>query len=311
PRIANPHKHQPTPLLETARDNTTGRRADFAKWLTRDDNALFLRVIANRLWQHHFVVPLVGTPNDFGKQGETPTHPQLLDWLATELPRRDWSLKKMHELMVTSSTYRQSSLKINPEDPDNRLLTRMNRRRLSGEAIRDAMLALGGQLNEKTGGPGVHLPLPEEVKITLLKKHIKETEDVNEHRRRSIYVFTRRNLRYPTFDVFDRPDALQSCAQRSESTTSTQSLTQLNSAFSRAMAEGLAKVVREQVSVKDPSAWVDVATWRVFGRGPTEREYDFAYAWVREEAGENADRPEALEDLCLALFNSNAFLYVD
>lgn len=310
PRIANPHKHQPTPLLETARENTTGRRADFARWLTRQDNALFLRVTANRLWQHHFVVPLVGTPNDFGKQGAKPLNPQLLDWLATELPRRGWSLKAMHKLLVTSSAYRQSSLKVNPADPENRLLSRMNRRRLSGEATRDAMLAIAERLNPKTGGPGVHLPLPSEVKVTLLKKHVKETEDVAEHDRRSVYVFARRNLRHPMFDVYDRPDALQSCARRAESTTSTQSLTQLNSEFSREMSAMLAIRIAE-IAGRDSSAWIDLAFWRVLGRGPTEAEYELAFAWIEEQIGENRDSPDALADFCLALFNSNAFLYVD
>ncbi|MFT5465763.1 MAG: hypothetical protein ACI8UO_000859 [Verrucomicrobiales bacterium] len=310
PRIANPAKHKPTPLLETAQGNTTGRRADFAKWLTREDNALFLRVSVNRLWQHHFVQPLVGTPNDFGRQGDEPLNQQLLDWLAAELPRQNWSLKAMHKMMVTSTVYRQSSLKINPADPDNRLMSRMNRRRLTGEALRDSMLAIGERLSAKAGGESVHLPLPAEVKITLLKKHIKETEDEAEHDRRSIYAFARRNLRHPMFDVYDRPDALQSCARRSESTTSTQSLTQLNSEFSREMATELATAIVEAVGA-DPSAWVDTAVWRVFGRAPTEAEYELAYAWLREQVGENRDSPIALADFCLALFNSNAFLYVD
>lgn len=310
PRIANPAKHQPAPLLETARGNTTGRRADFAKWLTREDNALFLRVLANRIWQHHFVRPLVRTPNDFGRQGDTPEHQQLLDWLATELPRQEWSLKSIHKLIVTSSAYRQSSLKTAAGDPDNRLLSRMNRRRLSGEALRDAMLSIGGRLNPKPGGPGVHLPLPDEVKITLLKNQVQETMDPAEHDRRSIYVFARRNLRYPMFDVYDRPDALQSCARRGDSTTATQSLTQLNSAFSREMAGELASAIVE-IAGADPSAWVDTAIWRVFGRAPTDSEYQLGYDWLLEQAGENADSPDSLADFCLALFNSNAFLYVD
>ena len=315
-RIVNPKHEQVPSLLETMRPKSSGRRAAFAEWLTRKDNQLFLRVIANRLWLYHFDRPLVGTPNDFGRKGELPTHPDLLDWLATELPRQQWSLKQMHKLLVTSATYRQTSRPVNDQwkaatqaDPENRYYSRMHRRRLSGEEIRDAMLVVSEQLNEKRGGPGVMLPLPEEVKVTLLKKHLKVTEDPKEYTRRSVYVFARRNLRYPMFDVFDRPDGLMSCAQRTVSTTATQSLTQMNSPFTRETANHVAESIVEVTG--DASSWVDLATWRILGRAPTNLEFQLSKMWLHNQVDLTRDAPDALSDYCVALLNSNAFLYVD
>src|SRR5262249_37496605 len=135
---------------------TTGRRLALAKWLTRPENPLVGRAMVNRLWQHHFGRGLVTTPADLGIQGERPTPPELLDWLATELPRRGWSLKQLHRLMVTSTAYRQSASsgqQAGGSDPENRLLSRMNRRRLEGEALADSRLAAGGRLNPAPGGP--------------------------------------------------------------------------------------------------------------------------------------------------------------
>lgn len=318
-RIINP-EHEPVPsLLETMRPNSSGRRAALAEWLTREDNQLFLRSSVNRIWQHHFGTPLAGTPNDLGVKGDPPTHPELLDWLATELPRQDWSLKQMHKLLVTSATYRQSSQPMDEQqwalavekDPRNELYSRMNRKRLSGEAIRDAMLVASDSLNPKPGGPSVRLPLPEEIQHTLLKKHQETTQDTTEYTRRSVYVFSRRNLGYPMFDVFDRPDRQTSCAIRNQSTTPTQSLTQLNSPFSRDMADGLAKSILDQVGM-NPSAWIDAANWQVLGRAPTNQERDVVRRWLEAQMVDAGEAPPVvLSDYCLALFNTNAFLYVD
>lgn len=324
PSIANPMQA----AYETPRVSddaaSSMRRKELALWLSRPDHPLTLRVTVNRLWMHHFGKPLVATPNDFGTMGEPPTHPELLDWLATELPRRNWSLKAMHRLLVTSAAWRQASTGSGApwdrklaEDPDNRLLSRMNRHRLSGEALRDAMLHISGRLNPKRGGPGFRPPLPEEVTVTLLKGQWPVTENRSEHYRRSIYLFARRNLRFPMFDVFDRPDALASCARRSESTTAPQSLALLNSRFtlerSRDLADSIAKKAGDQ-----PTDPVRLAYRKVLGRGPTANELELGRQFLsrQTERIQNREtdpqaRPDALTDLCLALFNLNAFVYVD
>ena len=200
-------------------------RLALANWLASDDNFLATRVIVNRIWQHHFGHGLVQSPSDFGVMGESPSHPELLDWLAGEFARRGGSLKQLHKLMLTSATYRQTSRPAeNPSpaelarwqsateiDPENRLLWRANRRRLDGEAIRDCMLAAADRLSPKRGGPGVMPPLPDELTITLLKDQWKPSPDEEDHRRRSIYIFARRNLRFPFFEAFDRPETTASC----------------------------------------------------------------------------------------------------
>lgn len=324
----------PNPIAE----ESTGQRAELARWLTRPDHPLTLRVIANRLWLHHLGRPLIGTPNDLGAQGEKPTHPKLLDWLAAELPRRDWSLKSMHRLIVMSATYRQASSGQGDAwkskllvDPRNRLYSRMNRRRLGGEAARDAMLQIANRLNRKSGGPGFRPPLPKEVTVTLLKKQWPVTKDVSEHYRRSIYLFARRNLRYPMFEVFDRPDALASCAQRNQSTTAPQSLTLLNSEFSLASARDLASLILAQTD-RTLSQQIDEAYRRVLGRPPDANELETGKAFITRQSSDlrKEKRPlekmavptgkqaqtdphhaAALTDYCLALFNLNEFLYVD
>jgi len=317
-RIVNP-EHEPVPsLLETIQPHSSGRRMAFAEWLAREDNQLFLRSSVNRLWLHHFGKPLAGTPNDLGVRGKQPAMPELLDWLATELPRRQWSLKEMHKLMVTSTTYRQTSQPVdlgkwaaaNFADPENQFFSRMNRTRLSGEAIRDAMLDSCGMLNRKAGGPSVNLPLPAEVELTLLKKQRQVTEDVSEHHRRSIYVFSRRNLGYPMFDVFDRPDRLTSCAQRTQSTTPTQSLTVMNSPFSREMADAMAQTILETAG-DVPSNWVDAAALHIYSRPASDDERSVARHWLQQRLFEGDEPRAVLSDYCLALYNTNAFFYVD
>lgn len=318
-------------------NKSTGRRAELARWLTRPDHPLTLRVIANRLWLHHFGRALAGTPNDFGTQGERPSHPALLDWLATELPRQKWSLKSMHRLIVSSASYRQASSGSGDEwnkntrtDPQNRLYSRMHRQRLSGEAVRDAMLLISGKLNRKSGGPGFRPPLPKEVTVTLLKNQWPVTKDKSEHYRRSIYLFARRNLRYPMFDVFDRPDALASCARRDVSTTAPQSLTLFNSEFSLARARDLAGSILTN-GKRPPKRHVTAAYQRILGRAPSSEELKTGLSFLStqtralldanrssdqlavppESSGTDPHAAAALTDYCLALLNLNEFLYVD
>lgn len=288
---------------------SSGRRSSLAEWLTDSRHPLTWRVAANRMWQQHFGKPLVGTPNDLGVSGQLPTHPELLNWLASELAERPDSMKGLHRMIVLSATYRQAgagkeALQAAVKDPENRWYTRMPRRRLSGEAIRDAMLAASGRLNLEMAGEGVRPPLPAEVTITLLKNQWPVTPDPSGHLRRSLYLFARRNLRFPMFDVFDRPDALASCARRSESTTAPQALTLLHSELSWDCATALARKIGNH-SVQEQVQQAFVA---VLSRTPKANELQSSLHFLETSEGE---RTEALADLCLALFNSNAFLYVE
>lgn len=287
--------------------SSSNRRSSLARWLTRPDHPLTGRVIVNRLWQHHFGRGIVPTANDFGHTGLPPSHPELLDWLATELPRRQWSLKAMHRLMVTSRTYRQDSRGTGSnweaalkQDPGNNLFSRMPRRRLEGEAIRDSLLAAAGLLNRKRGGPSIRPPLPKEVTSTLLRNQWVVTKDASQHDRRSIYIFVRRNLRFPFFDVFDRPDTTVSCPRRNQTTTATQSLTLLNSEFSFRVADALARRVEP---AGDRPHQIAALYRLLFARFPSEHEQAIANALL--------DNGGSLADLSLALLNTNEAIYID
>jgi hypothetical protein len=230
------------------RGEKSGRRAALARWLASPANPLSARVLANRLWQHHFGRGIVATPSDFGVRGEPPSHLELLDWLASELVAGGWRLKPLHRLMVTSAAYRQSSrpsAKLAAEDPENSLFGRMNRRRLDAEGIRDAVLAVSGELNPKMGGPGVLAPLEKEIKdLIFTEAEVVDLWPVDrdpfEHVRRSLYLFRKRNVRYPLFDAFDAPDTQNACPRRESSTHALQALVLLNSEFAAGRAKVLA-----------------------------------------------------------------------
>lgn len=270
-------------------------RAELAKWLTGKDNALFLRAMANRLWQQHFAKPLAAIPGDLGHQGEAPSNPALLDWLAAELPRQNWSLKKLHKIIVMSQAYRA---------------TAQPRKRLTGEMLRDAMLAVTGTLNLKAGGPSARLPFPKEIQSTLLKKQGEATKDVTEHQRRSIYTFARRNARHPLFDLFDRPDALITCSRRNESTTAPQALMLLNSEFAHDIAGHLASRLNDEFG-SDAGAIIHAAILRCYARPPTQVETAIGQKFLQQQTALVPGFRDALTDYCLALMNSNEFIYVD
>ena len=303
PAIAN--TKQPAPKKKD--------RRELALWLTRPDNALALRVNANRIWQQHFGRALA-TPEDFGTHGQPPTHPKLLDWLATELPRRKWSQKEMHKLIITSTTWRQGSRdetddphwkKRLKEDPYNNFWARQSRRRLTGETLRDTMLAVSNSLSDRKGGPGVRPPLPKEITTTLLRNQWSASKDEVDHRRRSIYLFARRNLRYPIFELFDRPALAESCAARKVSTTAPQSLGLLNSKFTRIASEQMSKHVLSKE--KTTNGQLKLCYQSLLGRAPDENELPAATKLIAEYA----DSQKGFADLCLAIFNLNEFLWVD
>ena len=270
--------------------DSRGLRSKLAYWLT-DDHPLTSRVIVNRIWQRHFGRGISASTSDFGVMGESPTHPELLEWLAVEFNATGQSLKKLHRLIVTSETYCRASRSTEPTwsdkarsiatvnlrsaqeaDPENELFAYFPRKRLEGESARDAMLSVAGLLNREQGGPGVMPPLAPEIVETLLPKQWTTTEARAQHHRRSIYVFARRNLRYPMFDVFDRPDANASCACRDETTTATQSLLMLNSRLTLMAAKQLAADTIRHTG-GDRKAALDLAVLRCFGRSirPDER----------------------------------------
>ncbi len=285
---------------------STGRRKALAEWLTRDSHPLTARVVVNRLWQGHFGRGLVDTPSDFGRMGGEPTHPKLLDWLAHELIDRGWSLKALHSLIVTSSTYRQSSKPAIAAnlDPDNHWLSHQNRRRLDGEAIRDALLSACGQLNLALGGPGVFPPLPSELTKLSSKGAIwPVSRDARDQNRRSLYIFVRRNLRYPFFEAFDRPDTNASCPRRPVTTTAPQALSMLNSRLSADSARALAMKVRLEEGARF-DAMVERAYRLALGRRPDPAERSLAREFL-------SSGTVSFAEFCLALFNLNEFVYLD
>ena len=297
---------------------STGRRSALARWITRPDHPLTARVMANRLWQHHFGVGIVPTPNDFGIQGESPTHRELLDWLAMELVENGWSLKHLHRLMVTSAAYRQSS-RIDPADPNvarareadpqNQLLWHARRRRLEGEAVRDAMLQIAGRLNPRAYGPSIRPILPEGISKNYAWRPDERAED---RCRRSIYVLAKRNLRYPLFEAFDLPDMHHSCPRRSVTTTAPQSLLLLNGELAWEEADCWAGKLRQAAG--DEAAIITLAYRDAFGRPPQSAEVEAAREFLRLQTGASGSSPaegEAWVDFCHALLNANEFLYVD
>jgi hypothetical protein len=285
---------------------SSGRRRALADWFVRPDHPLTARVMVNRLWQHHFGRGLVASSSDFGTMGDEPTHPQLLDWLAVEFVRSGWSLKAMHRLMVTSAAYRQSS-RPDPAgsaaDPDNTLLWHRRRVRLDGEALRDALLEASGRLNPALGGPPVFPELPAELTHLSSKGAVWPVSPREEDRnRRSLYVFVRRNLRYPFFEVFDRPDTNASCPRRAVTTISPQALTLLNGRLANDAARALADRVARGAG-PDPSDRVERAYRIVFARVPDDTERKLALEFLRQG--------QPLARLCLALLNTNEFLYIE
>jgi len=307
-------------------------RKALALWLTRPDHPLTARVMVNRIWQGHFGRGIVGTTNDFGRQGQLPTHPELLDWLASEFVDQGWCIKSMHRLMMLSDTYRRDSRFTSTEnsrrDPDNLYLWRMNRRRLQAEAIWDSIHAVAGNLNLRMGGRPVMPPLSKsEISALRDKATWVVAADPAEANRRAIYVLSRRNFMFPLFDKFDRPDPAASCPRREMTTVAPQALWLLNNEVSLRQAIQLAnRVVREQGI--NPEAWVQAA-WRLtLARQPSVKESqealdlmetlanrgtdeNWADSLPKELARLNRGQAGALVKLCLTLFNLNEFVYID
>ncbi|MDX1979304.1 MAG: PSD1 and planctomycete cytochrome C domain-containing protein [Bryobacteraceae bacterium] len=284
---------------------STHRRKAFAEWLSSPDNPLFARVMVNRIWQHHFGEGIVRTPSNFGKTGDRPTHPELLDWLASEFVARGWSMKAMHRLMVTSSAYRQGSDDIaanNAIDADNKYVWRMPRQRIEGEIIRDQILAVAGAIDLKHYGPGVRPYIdPSLWQGSSGRTWGGTTDEDRSTWRRSIYVHSKRTIPLPMLEVFDRPDAITHCSRRNRSTIAPQALILMNNSFIRMQAGEFAKRLEREAG-KALDKQIDLAFSLAFSRGPSQTERTAAHQFLE-------GRPEALSDFCQALFNSNEFLY--
>jgi hypothetical protein len=280
------------------------RRATLAKWITDAKNPLTWRVIVNRVWQQHFGRGLVGTPSDFGKMGQPPSHPELLDWLAAEFRDNGMSLKKLHRLIVTSATYKQSSThnaKAAEIDADNRLLWRMHRSRLDAEQVRDSILAISGRLDHTMYGPSDRqFDLKPGIHVTPLIDYGKFDWDRPQGHRRSVYRFVFRTLPDPLVDCLDGADASQLTPKRNESVTAPQALALLNNEFVLVHGKAFAAWLEKQSPDRD--AQIKTACARVWGRPPTDAE--------RKAFTEYAAK-HGLANLCRVLFNSNECLFVD
>ena len=289
---------------------TSGRRSALANWLADAKNPLTARVMVNRVWHYHFGKGIAGTPSDFGVMGEKPANKELLDSLTANFTTTGWSLKKLHKQILMSSTWQQTTdFNANAAeiDPDNKLLWRYNRRRLEGEAIRDSMLAVSGKLNDKMYGPGVFPPLPPGV---VTRGGWKNEEVESESNRRSVYVFVRRNTRYPMFEAFDMPDTHESCARRNITVTPGQSLELMNNTLVTKWAKQFAEHVSNDEGVSE-DAKIDRAWKMAFARTPNTEEKKKAAEFLTKQTALLSDGKAAFADLCHMLFNSNEFLYIN
>ncbi len=304
----------PEPVI-TAGVKSSGRRTVLANWISSKDNPFTARVFVNRVWQYHFGRGIVPTANDFGKLGEQPTHPELLDWLSAEFMAGDWKLKRLHKLIMLSNTYRLSA---NADadnlkgDPSNALLWRFNMRRLSGEEVRDSILLASGSLNLKQFGPSTFPKIPKEV---LAGQSVPgqgwPTSLPEEANRRSVYAHIKRSLRVPILVGFDQPDPDSSCPVRYITTVPTQSLGLLNGEFANEQAEAFAKRLQKELPT-DVSAQVTRAIRLTTGRVPTADEVKQDVAFIeRLKDKHKLDDLKALTQYCLLCLNANEFVYLD
>jgi hypothetical protein len=277
-------------------------------------NGLPLRVIVNRIWQHHFGRGLCRSSNDFGRLGDLPTHPELLDWLAAEFQARGQSFRALHRLLLQSASYRMASVadaKAAVQDPANDLFWRFDRRRLTAEELRDAMLAVSGELVLEQGGPSVFPPLPSEVLATASRPaEAWGKASAAQAARRSLYVHVKRSLGEPLLAAFDRADTDASCPVRFATVQPTQALMLLNGDFAHERARRLASRLARAAADRDGQIVraLELVSQRPARRADIVRLGTLADDLVRDHA-KTAD--EALQRVCLLLLNTNEFLFLD
>jgi mono/diheme cytochrome c family protein len=313
PTVLNARSPQVAEL--PANVKSSGRRTALANWITSRDNQLTARVMVNRVWQHHFGRGIVRSPNNFGLQGDRPTHPELLDWLASELIDSGWNLKHIHRLIINSNAYKMSSRGESEAlrtDPTNDYFWRFDMRRLAAEEIRDSVLATCGNLNLKMYGPGIYPEIPKEV---LAGQSVPGRgwgkSPPEEQARRSIYVHVKRSLLLPILDSFDLAETDRSAPTRFASTQPTQALLMLNSEFINKQADIFAERLRREAG-DDLTAQVKLGLNLATSRTPTDAEVrrgvDLVTTLAREEG---ASQAAALRYFCLMVLNLNEFMYLD
>jgi cytochrome c553 len=334
----------PTVLSDGKDLQPTNRRKQLAEFIASPENPLTARVAVNRIWKYHFGNGIVRTTSDFGLTGDRPSHPELLDWLAVEFMQSDaatrgtgdtaknpqsairnpqsnpWSWKRMHRLMVLSNTYRQSSQHNEQaalKDNDNRLLWRMNPRRLEAEALRDSILVVSNKLNPKMYGPGIYPRIdPDIVNTGSRPRWPLDAKDDNETFRRSIYIFVKRSVPLPLVEVFDCPVTVVSSPNRATSTVSPQALALMNNEFVLEQAKLFAERVTTEAGT-DTAKQIARAFQIALHRQPSAKEQDWSLNFLKSQTNgytqRKHERPEAaaLRDFCHALMNLNEFLYVD
>ncbi|MEJ7606728.1 MAG: PSD1 and planctomycete cytochrome C domain-containing protein [Bryobacteraceae bacterium] len=301
-------KEEPAKISFSGRYRS-GRRKALSDWIASAENPLTSRVMVNRIWQHHFGEGIVRTPSDFGKNGERPSHPELLDWLASQFVEKGWKMKAIHRVLLTSNTYRQStshpeSAKYSESDSQNQMLWRMNWMRLESEVLRDSMLALSGRSNPQAGGPAMFFGVSDEIAqgFQMFKWYASDEE---QQRRRSVYAFQRRSLMMPMLEVFDTANMSESCSRRSVTTVAPQALTLLNGSLTATESKHFAQRVLD-IAGADPEQQIDKAFTLMLARSATIAEKEK----VRQlYAGRKPI--EALTRLATVLFNTNEFLYLE
>ena len=317
-------------------ENATGRRLAFARWLTTSDHPLTARVMVNRIWKHHFGTGIVSTLDNFGTTGARPTHPDLLDWLATRFMHSGWSIKDMHRLMMNSMTWRQSSAVTAVHmrlDPENKLLARMPMRRMEGEILRDCLLSLAGRLDLTQYGPADEIQARDDGLVVSVGK--------DDQWRRTVYVLQRRTAHLTILDNFDLPQLNPNCVERRDSIVAPQALHLLNNKRVHELSRFFAARISSEAG-PDADAQIERAWLVAYGRHPTDDEKStmqnsfgrLTEEWTRklesrdrdddvqenntpqaaldqETSDPDAAAQRALENLCHALMNSADFLYID
>ncbi|MEO5951086.1 MAG: DUF1549 and DUF1553 domain-containing protein, partial [Chloroflexia bacterium] len=290
--------------VQPANGRTSGRRLALAKWLGSAENPLTARVMVNRIWHHHFGTGLVRTIDNFGKMGELPTNPELLDYLATEFVAQGWSIKQMHRQIMTSKAYQMDSSFDDQasvtKDPRNESLWRFPVHRLEAEIVRDSILAAAGTLNVTVGGPAIFPVLEPDVLKAMTHGIWNQDKDGPSVWRRSVYVYRKRGLPFPMFEVFDLPDQNISCGARNTSTVPTQALTLLNNSFVLEHSRHLARLI-EETKPSDQAAQIRLAYQRTLSRDPNAQEVSLAKEFLSKQP---------LEAFAHVLLNLNEFVYV-
>jgi hypothetical protein len=301
---------------------SSGRRRALAEWIASPENPLTARVIANRVWYWHFGTGIVATPGNFGKMGVPPSHPELLDWLATEFVRQGWSIKKMHRLLMTSETYKMASSFYNSvdaeKDPTDVYLWRFPVRRVEGETIRDVILSASGQLNLQAGGESFFPATPESVREGYAAGKWILTKEEPSTWRRSIYSYWKRGMKFPMFDVHDQPDQNVTTERRNVSTVPTQALTLLNNEFVLLQSRFLAERVMREAG-PDAAAQVKLLYRITVSRQPSEKELAGDLEFLSKEreleaakaSGSDTGASAALTRLAHVMLNINEFVYIN